>query len=88
MTIPPSLLDDLASRATGLPRVLSSEQGQADCDVGEKWEDMTQAQFQWCLAMDGATNDKLGAGIRAFASDTDKLVEILKQHPDMDLVNY
>ena len=32
--------------------------------------------------MDGAANDKLAAGLRAFAGDTDKLFDALREHPD------
>ena len=84
MTIPPALLDDLAGRDFTLERRLSSTELVVPMD---KWEEMDHAQFQLKMAMDGAASDKLAAGIRAFAADTDKLVEILKQHPDMDLVN-
>ena len=84
MTIPPPLLDALAERdGSELQRALSPEQGAADCDM-EKWDELTEQEFQWRVAMDGATNDKLAAGIRAFASDTDKLVTILRDHPDMN----
>ena len=85
MTIPPALLDDLAGRDFTLERRLSSTEPVVPMD---KWEEMDHSQFQLKMAMDGAASDKLAAGIRAFAADTDKLVEILKQHPDMDLVNY
>ena len=84
MTIPPPLLDALAERdGSELQRALSPEQGAVDCDL-EKWDELTEQEFQWRVAMDGATNDKLAAGIRAFASDTDKLVTILRDHPDMN----
>jgi transaldolase len=89
MTIPPALLDDLAQRQLeeNLPRNLSPEQGKADCKI-DKWQELDSKTFHWLLSMDGAANDKLAAGIRAFASDTDQLVEILRKHPDMDLVNF
>ncbi|UPR03234.1 transaldolase [Chloropicon primus] len=87
MTIPPALLDDLAARGSILPRRLSPEQGKADCEI-EKWDELGANEFRWKLSMDGATNDKLAAGIRAFASDTYKLEDILRNHKDMDLVNF
>lgn len=31
--------------------------------------------------MDGATTDKLAAGLRAFAGDTASLVKVLRGHP-------
>jgi hypothetical protein len=36
---------------------------------------------RWQLALDGAANDKLAAGLRSFNGDTERLVEILKLHP-------
>ena len=87
MTIPPALLDNLAARETTLVRNLSPEQGSADCDMPE-WGEIDEKTFKWNMSMDGAANDKLAAGLRAFASDTDKLVSILRDHPQMDLINY
>ena len=56
--------------------------------IGFFLKELDSKTFHWLLSMDGAANDKLAAGIRAFASDTDQLVEILRKHPDMDLVNF
>ena len=84
MTIPPALLDDLAGRSLRVERKLSPEQGAAEC-ADPRWGDLDEQTFAWNLAMEGAATDKLGAGLRAFAEDTDKLTAILRAHPAMDL---
>ena len=42
---------------------------------------LDEAAFRWQMACDGAANDKIAAGIRAFAGDTARLVAILESHP-------
>ena len=84
MTIPPALLDDLAGRSLRVERKLTPEQGAAEC-ADPRWGDLDEQTFAWNLAMEGAATDKLGAGLRAFAEDTDKLTAILRAHPAIDL---
>ncbi|GAX73513.1 hypothetical protein CEUSTIGMA_g965.t1 [Chlamydomonas eustigma] len=79
MTIPPPLLEQLASCQQPLPRVLTPETAVAECT--EDGTVLGEAGFRWQLATDGAANDKLAAGIRAFAGDTARLVAALEAHP-------
>ena len=83
MTIPPPLLEDLAARGGDAPlaRELEPQAAAAACDEPEH-APYTRETFAWELAMDGAANDKLAAGLRAFAGDTDKLFDALREHPD------
>lgn len=80
MTIPPPLLTQLAEDTSPLPRVLfpGPDGTAAECD--DSGEPLTESAFRWALANDGAANDKLAAGLRAFAGDTARLVEVLKGH--------
>jgi transaldolase len=65
MTIPPPLLMQLAEDTRPLPRVLTPEGAAAECTDGD--EPLREGDFRWALANDGAANDKLSAGLRAFA---------------------
>ena len=90
MTIPPPLLEALAARDVGdadapLPRELEPAAAAAACDEPEH-APYTQSAFAWELAMDGAATDKLAAGLRAFAADTDKLFDALRSHPGWSTV--
>eukprot|EP00873_Tetraselmis_striata_P018641 jgi/Tetstr1/438905/TSEL_027413.t1 len=79
MTIPPPLLEALAADESPLPRVLEPEAAAGTC--ADDGAHLDEATFRWQLACDGAANDKLAAGIRAFAGDTARLVAILEAHP-------
>ena len=79
MTIPPPLLEQLAACEEPLPRVLEPEAAAAACE--DDGAPLSEAAFRWQMACDGAANDKISAGIRAFAGDTDRLVAILEAHP-------
>ncbi|KAI8474024.1 MAG: hypothetical protein J3K34DRAFT_457018 [Monoraphidium minutum] len=79
MTIPPPLLELLAADAAPLPRALAPAPAAAACGDGD--EPLTESAFRWALANDGAANDKLSAGLRAFAGDTARLVDVLRAHP-------
>ncbi|KAG1675958.1 hypothetical protein FOA52_014202 [Chlamydomonas sp. UWO 241] len=79
MTIPPPLLEALASCDAPLPRCLEPVSAAASCpDDGSP---LSELAFRWQLALDGAANDKLSAGLRSFNGDTLRLVELLKKHP-------
>ncbi|GBF89350.1 transaldolase [Raphidocelis subcapitata] len=79
MTIPPPLLEALAADAAPLPRALEPAAAAAGCaDAGGP---LREGAFRWALASDGAANDKLAAGLRAFAGDTARLVDVLREHP-------
>jgi transaldolase len=82
MTIPPPLLELLAADPAPLPRALSPEGARAAYAGGDA--PLTAGAFRWALSMDGAANDKLAAGLRAFAGDTARLVEVLAAHPGWD----
>lgn len=81
MTIPPPLLELLAADVAPLQRALlpGPDGSAAGCEDGD--EELTEGAFRWELASDGAANDKLAAGLRAFAGDTARLVEVLRAHP-------
>mmetsp|Transcript_24560 Transcript_24560/g.53668 ORF Transcript_24560/g.53668 Transcript_24560/m.53668 type:complete len:401 (+) Transcript_24560:145-1347(+) len=79
MTIPPPLLEQLAACEQPLPRALTPAAAAADCkDDGAV---LPEGAFRWQLTCDGAANDKMAAGIRAFAADTARLVAVLEAHP-------
>eukprot|EP00798_Chlamydomonas_sp_ICE-L_P029082 gene29082-32292_t len=81
MTMPPALLEKLAADEDPLPRLLSpgADGSAASCTDGD--EPLSEAAYRYQLSMDGAANDKLAAGIRAFAGDTARLVSVLEAHP-------
>ncbi len=79
MTIPPPLLEALAACEAPLPRALAPETAAAEC--ADDGAPLLEDAFRWQLASDGAANDKLSAGIRAFAGDTARLVSVLEAHP-------
>jgi transaldolase len=79
MTIPPPLLEALAADGAPLARALSPEAARA-AGAGAGGP-LCEGAFRWQLANDGAANDKLAAGLRAFAGDTARLVEVLAAHP-------
>jgi transaldolase len=81
MTIPPPLLEALAASEAPLLRELSPEQGKQSVDPEFKGDWLTEEAFRWKLTMDGAANDKMAAGIRAFAGDTARLVSVIEAHP-------
>jgi transaldolase len=41
---------------------------------------LTEAAFRWALNEDAMATEKLAEGIRNFASDQDKLDQLLRQH--------
>jgi len=79
MTIPAPLLEKLAADTAPLPPALTAAGCAAECRDGDA--PLSEGAFRWELANDGAANDKLAAGLRAFAGDTARLVELLRAHP-------
>ena len=70
---------DLAASPHASQRALTPAAAAAECtDDGSP---LTEAAFRWQLSSDGAANDKLAAGMRAFAGDTARLVSVLESHP-------
>jgi transaldolase len=80
MTIPPPLLTQLAEDTSPLARLLSPGPDDTAAECIDSGEPLTESAFRWQLATDGAANDKLAAGLRAFAGDTARLVDVLKAH--------
>ena len=60
-------------------RALSPAAAAAECS--DDGAPLSEGAFRWQLASDGAANDKMAAGIRAFAGDTARLVSVLEAHP-------
>jgi transaldolase len=81
MTIPPPLLLALAEDTSPLPRQLTPGPDGTAAECTHSDAPLTEAAFRWQLANDGAANDKLAAGLRAFAGDTARLLEVLQAHP-------
>ena len=68
LTISPKLLGELESSFAPIPRILSSEELQPTAPIS-----ITEADFMMALAMSAVASEKLFAGIRSFAIDTEKL---------------
>lgn len=73
LTISPSLLTELASNETSLPRQLSPQQARSQHPL---WHP-SEAEFRWHLNKDAMATDKLSAGIRKFAEDQITLFNLL-----------
>ena len=67
LTISPKLLNELANSYAPVPRVLG-----ADVEAGAPIS-ISQADFLMALTMSPVASEKLAAGIRSFAVDTEKL---------------
>lgn len=80
MTIPAPLLTQLAEDTSPLTRQLTPGPDGTAAECTDSGERLTESAFRWQLSNDGAANDKLGAGLRAFAGDTARLVEVLQGH--------
>lgn len=81
MTIPPPLLQLLADDTRPLPRQLTPGPDGTAAECRDDGSPLSEGDFRWQLANDGAANDKLAAGLRAFAGDTAALVKVLRAHP-------
>jgi len=82
VTVAPHQLQELATCEGELVRQLSPAQAAAECEdeeIGGGY--MDQKTFNWLHNTDACGVEKLSAGIRAFAADTDKLEEVIRQHP-------
>lgn len=75
LTISPALLAELEQISEPLTRKLS-----ANITRHDKPAPMTEAAFRWALNEDAMATEKLAEGIRNFASDQDKLDQLLRQH--------
>jgi len=75
MTIPPPLLESLASTTADLPRRV--ETSRSSTPAGSRTS-MSEREFRYAMCVDGAANDKLAAGIRSFIGDTEKLTHVIE----------
>eukprot|EP01013_Petalomonas_cantuscygni_P000573 TRINITY_DN1058_c0_g1_i2.p1 TRINITY_DN1058_c0_g1~~TRINITY_DN1058_c0_g1_i2.p1 ORF type:complete len:327 (-),score=82.61 TRINITY_DN1058_c0_g1_i2:606-1586(-) len=75
LTISPKLLEELAATDAALPRALSVEDAAKDCTT-ERFAP-SESDFRWMLNEDQMATEKLSEGIRNFAADGRKLVDIL-----------
>ncbi|XRB20028.1 transaldolase [Pseudoscourfieldia marina] len=75
MTIPPPLLESLASTTADLPRRV--ETSRSSTPAGSRTS-MSEREFRYAMCVDGAANDKLAAGIRSFIGDTEKLTGVIE----------
>jgi transaldolase len=75
LTINPKLLEELQNDSSDVPEVLN-EADTKDADL-EKMS-LDEATFRWEHNTDPMAVEKLGQGIRSFASDTEKLEELIR----------
>lgn len=68
LTISPKLLGELEASCAPVPRALSSEGLEATAPIA-----ITESEFLMSLTMSAVASEKLAAGIRSFAIDTEKL---------------
>ena len=74
MTIPPSLLEKLASCHEPLPRRLTPDDAKAtNIPLVGKSGKLIEQEFRYLLNQDGCGTEKLAEGIRAFIGETEKL---------------
>eukprot|EP00929_Paragymnodinium_shiwhaense_P059800 TRINITY_DN29924_c0_g1_i1.p1 TRINITY_DN29924_c0_g1~~TRINITY_DN29924_c0_g1_i1.p1 ORF type:complete len:407 (+),score=67.55 TRINITY_DN29924_c0_g1_i1:70-1290(+) len=79
MTIPPGLLEGLASAGDALPQHLDATSAPAACEDAELCGGkMSEAQFRLLLNGDGCATEKTAEGLRSFIANTDELEEILR----------
>jgi len=79
MTIPPPLLEKLASSSDPLPLILNPTTANANDMplIGNGY--MSESEFRYRMNMDGCTTEKLAEGLRAFIAETEKLEQALLQ---------
>jgi transaldolase len=75
LTISPDLLDELADAKDEITIKLDASKA-ADMDIPKM--DVSEKSFRWELNEDPMATDKLAAGIRGFAADTEKLEKIIQ----------
>jgi len=80
MTVPPPLLERLASGSGALPRQLDATTAAANCKDEELGGgQLTEAQFRLLLNADGCATEKTAEGLRAFIADTDRLEAAIRE---------
>ncbi len=75
LTIAPNLLAELSQTSTSVPQKLNAS---AAADLPLDRIDINESLFRWMLNEDAMATDKLSEGIRGFASDLNKLRDLLK----------
>ncbi len=75
LTIAPNLLAELSQTSTSVPQTLNAS---AAADLPLDRIDINESLFRWMLNEDAMATDKLSEGIRGFASDLNKLRDLLK----------
>ncbi len=75
LTIAPNLLAELSQASTSVPQKLNSSTA-AELPIDRI--EINEPAFRWMLNEDAMATDKLSEGIRGFASDLNKLRDLLK----------
>ena len=76
LTIAPNLLAELSEITTDVPKMLNASDATA---MSIDRIDMNESVFRWMLNEDAMATEKLAEGIRGFASDLNKLRELLQK---------
>lgn len=76
LTIAPNLLAELSAITTDVPQRLNAVDAAA---MSIERIDMNEPMFRWMLNEDAMATEKLAEGIRGFASDLNKLRELLQK---------
>ena len=75
LTIAPNLLAELSQMNSSVPRKLNAS---AAADMTLDRIESNESAFRWMLNEDAMSTEKLSEGIRGFASDLNKLRDLLK----------
>ncbi len=76
LTIAPNLLAELSAITTDVPQKLNASDAAA---MSIERINMNESVFRWMLNEDAMATEKLAEGIRGFASDLNKLRDLLQQ---------
>ena len=76
LTIAPNLLAELSAITTDVPKKLNAADAAA---MSIERIDMNESVFRWMLNEDAMATEKLAEGIRGFASDLNKLRDLLQK---------
>ena len=73
LTIGPKFLEELKSDDSDVPRILSQEYAEANCE--DEKLNLNENDFRFMLNEDAMATEKLAEGIRGFCKDINKLEE-------------
>ena len=76
LTIAPNLLAELSAITTDVPKKLNASDA---AEMSIERIDMSESMFRWMLNEDAMATEKLAEGIRGFASDLNKLRNLLQK---------